>query len=137
MAQVEARVRQREVGAQAVKAPGVLVILVTRDGRRWLPQCLLSISKQTHPRIGVLAVDNGSSDGSAELLESALGPSRVVRLDHNAGFAGAVAEALHSEMARQADYIVLLHDDTILAPTAVGTLVETAEKMGAGVVGPK
>src|SRR6476619_4497578 len=83
--------------------PSVLAVLVVRDGAAWLRQCLMGLAKQTHPRIGVLAVDNGSTDGSADLLEAALGPDRVLRGADNLGFSGAVGVALASEAAQQAD----------------------------------
>lgn len=98
----------------------------------------MGLAKQTHPRIGVLAVDNGSTDGSADLLEAALGPDRVVREKDNVGFSGAVGIALASEAAKLADYVLLLHDDTVLDPTAISAMVEAAERVeGVGVVGPK
>jgi GT2 family glycosyltransferase len=98
----------------------------------------MGLAKQTHPRIGVLAVDNGSTDGSADLLEAALGQDRVIRSEVNIGFAGAVRVALASETAQQADYVLLLHDDTVLDPAAIAALVETAERVeGVGIVGPK
>jgi GT2 family glycosyltransferase len=118
--------------------PSVLAVLVVRDGSAWLRQGLMGLAKQTHPRIGVLAIDNGSKDGSADLLEAALGPDRVVRSPDNLGFSGAVSMALTSEAAQRADYLLLLHDDTILDPTAVAAMVEAAERVeGVGVVGPK
>lgn len=121
-----------------MKAPSVLIVLVVRDAEDWLPQCLMGLAKQTHPRIGILAVDTGSVDRSRELLNAALGPARVVRLPGNAGFGDAVAVALGSEMARQADYVLLMHDDTFLEPQAVAGLVEAAERIDrVGVVGPK
>jgi len=113
-------------------------VLVVKDGAQWLPHCLRGLSRQTHPRIGVLAIDNGSQDDSPALLETALGDGRVIRLGSNAGFGAAVAKALTTDMAAQADYVLLLHDDAILAPDAVSSLVEAAERMdGVGVVGPK
>jgi GT2 family glycosyltransferase len=85
-----------------------------------------------------LALDNASTDGSADLLEQALGTSRVIRLSEDAGFAGAISEALQTKMAGEADYILLLHDDTVLAPDSIAGLVEAAERIdGAGIVGPK
>jgi GT2 family glycosyltransferase len=118
--------------------PSVLAVLVVRDGAAWLRTCLMGLAKQTHPRIGVLAVDNGSADGSAGLLEAALGPDRVIRSKDNVGFAGAVRIALASETAQQADYVLLLHDDTLLDPGAIAALVEAAERVdGVGIVGPK
>lgn len=114
------------------------MLLVVRDGGRWLRQSLMGLARQTHPRIGVLAIDNDSSDGSADLLRSALGPDRVLKSERNLGFAGAVGWALQSEVAGQADYLLFLHDDTVLDQGAVAAMVEAAERIeGVGVVGPK
>ena len=138
MANVQTHPRSASSPVQRVRPPSVLIVLVTRDAAAWLRRCLVSISRQTHPRIGVLAIDKGSADGSAEILESAIGPERVIRSGSEGGLAGAVAEALRSPAAQQADYLLLLHDDTALAPDAVAGLVETAERIeGAAVVGPK
>ena len=138
MPQVDTRSPGDRARAGKVKPPSVLVVLVVKDGEAWLPQCLMGLAKQTHPRIGVLAVDNASADRSPDLLEAALGPGRVIRLPGNAGFGSAVAVALESEAARQADYALLLHDDTFLEPGAVSALVEAAERIdGVGIVGPK
>jgi GT2 family glycosyltransferase len=138
MSKVETRSSTSPGTAGAVKSPSVLVVLVVKDGAQWLPHCLLGLSRQTHPRIGVLAVDNGSSDDSPSLLETALGAGRVIRLGRNAGFGAAVGKALETEMAAQADYVLLLHDDTTLDPDAVSSLVRAAERIErVGVVGPK
>jgi GT2 family glycosyltransferase len=118
--------------------PSVLVVLVVFDGAGWLRECLAGLAAQTHPRLGVLAVDCGSTDGSRDLLLKALGPERVVDLVRNRGFPAAVQAALKTDVAGKADYLLLLHDDTALAPEAVARLVEAAERIdGAGVVGPK
>jgi GT2 family glycosyltransferase len=138
MSQLETRSPISERTAEPVKPPSVLIVLVVKDGAQWLPHCLLGLSRQTHPRIGVLAVDNGSTDDSRSLLVTALGEARVIGLDHNVGFGAAVARALATDMAVQADYVLFLHDDTVLAPDAVASLVEAAERIeGVGVVGPK
>jgi GT2 family glycosyltransferase len=138
MAQVETRVPDAARSMNRRKPPSVLVVLVVKDGAQWLRQCLLALSKQTHPRISVLAIDNGSGDESAEVLESALGPGRVIKLPSNAGFPAAVGEGLRSELADQADYVLMLHDDSVLAPEAVAGLVEAAQGIeGTGIVGPK
>ena len=52
--------------------------------------------------------------GSAEILEAALGAERVLTLEE--GFAGAVGAALVTPHAKEADYVLLMHDDTMLAP---------------------
>lgn len=124
-----------------VRIPSVLAVLVVKDGAAWLRDCLQSLSAQTHPRLGVLAVDNRSADGSREMLSQALGLGRIIGLDHNAGLAGSVRIALEVPAAKEADYLLVLHDDTALAPDAVARLVDAAEGIEGvervGVVGPK
>ncbi|MGH2724460.1 MAG: glycosyltransferase [Actinomycetota bacterium] len=120
------------------ETPSVLAILVVKDGAPWLTRALASLARQTHPRLGVLAVDNGSTDGSGDVLEATLGPRRVIRVDEDLGFPAAVARATAVPAAGEADYLLLLHDDAALAPDAVARLVDTAQRVDqAGVVGPK
>ena len=116
-------------------------MLVTRDAVGWLRGCLESLAAQTHPRLGVVAVDNGSSDGTLEILRQALGEARVVALGENRGIAGALTAATELPPAQAADYLLLVHDDAALAPEAVERLLEAAEGIQGvervGVVGPK
>ncbi|MGZ5300746.1 MAG: glycosyltransferase [Actinomycetota bacterium] len=122
------------------QAPSVLVVLVVRDAAGWLRGCLSALGAQTYPRMGVIAVDDASSDGSADILRHALGERRVVVSDQGRGLAGSVRAALEIPAAREADYLLVLHDDTALDPDVVTRLVEAAIGMrveNVGVVGPK
>jgi len=125
----------------AVRTPSVLAVLVVRDGSRWLRECLKSLAAQRYPRFGVVAVDNASTDGSREALVQALGERRVLGLDEDRGIAGALRAASELPAAQAADHLLIVHDDTTLAPDAVARLVETAEGIHGvervGVVGPK
>ena len=118
--------------------PSVLAVLVARNGAPWLRRVLSSLARQTHPRVGVLAVDNASSDGSADVLERMLGRRRVLRLDRDHGFPGAVRRALELPAAGEADFVLLLHDDVALEPHAVERMVGAARRVeDVGLVGPK
>jgi GT2 family glycosyltransferase len=118
--------------------PSVLAVVVVHDAERWLRRTLAALARQTHPRFGVLAVDSGSADGSAEILQSVLGKGRVLRLGENVGFPAAVQRALSVPAAAEADFVLLMHDDTVLATEAVARMVEAAGRVpGVGLVGPK
>lgn len=121
-----------------VRTPTVLAVLVVKDGTRWLRDCLQGLSSQSYPRVGILAVDNGSTDASPDLLERALGAGRVLRLGRDRGVAGAVQAALDTPVGAEADYLLVVHDDTALEPDTIARLVDAAQSIdGAGVVGPK
>jgi GT2 family glycosyltransferase len=138
MTQAETRAVEAGDSVGATRPSSVLVILVAKDGASWLRHCLVALSRQTHTRLGVLAVDNGSGDGSGALLEQALGRERVIRLDQVVGFPTAVGAALRSDLASEADFVLFLHDDTLLAPDAIVRMVEAAARVdGTGIVGGK
>ncbi len=127
--------------ADAVRTPSVLVVLVVSNGARWLRESLRSLATQTHPRLGIVAVDGGSTDGSLEILQHALGRQRLIALPEDRGLSGAVRAALDLPVARAADYVLVLHDDAALASDAVSRMVEAAEGLPGvervGIVGPK
>ncbi|MGH2635268.1 MAG: glycosyltransferase [Actinomycetota bacterium] len=132
---------ERPAAPDATRNPSVLVVLVARDAAGWLRGCLQSLANQSHERLGVVAVDNASTDGTGGLLSQALGEQRVIRLAENRGLAGAMRAAMQLPAANAADYLLVLHDDTALAPDAVARMVEAAEGIRGvervGIVGPK
>jgi GT2 family glycosyltransferase len=90
----------------------VAVIVPNWNGRRWLGQCLESLSEQTVPPIEVLVVDNGSTDGSLELLSSSALAVRTIELGRNTGFAAAANRGIN---AVRAPAVALVNTDVVLA----------------------
>jgi GT2 family glycosyltransferase len=126
----------------ALRTPTVLVVLVTHDAAGWIRECLQALASQTYPRLGVLAVDNASTDDTREILQQSLGSGRLLALEENRGVAGAVQAALASvPAATDADYLLITHDDSAMDPDCVTRLVEAAIGIkgveDVGVVGPK
>ncbi|MFQ6546494.1 glycosyltransferase [Aestuariibius sp. 2305UL40-4] len=52
-----------------MSTPHVTILLATYQGARWLPEQLASFQAQTHEAWSVVASDDGSTDGTRELLE--------------------------------------------------------------------
>jgi len=110
----------------------VAVVIPSWNSAGLLPRCLDSLSGQG-AELELMVVDNGSSDGSLELLRERGVPH--VSLPENAGFAAAV----NLGAARtKAPAVLALNADTVLEPGAVGRLAEAlAADPGLGGVQPR
>jgi hypothetical protein len=91
------------------------VVVPNWNGRRWLPGLLESLAAQTRPADEAIVVDNGSTDGSLELLRERErgGALRVVELGRNTGFAFAANRGIE---AASAAAVALVNTDVELAP---------------------
>lgn len=104
------------------------VSLVSWNSAAYLKSALQSLVTQTlHPQ-SVTVVDNGSTDGSADIAAGFAGTD-VLRLHENQGFAGA-----HNHGIRQgsADYILVMNPDVVLTPDYLKILVAFADAHPAG-----
>lgn len=92
----------------------VSVLIVTLNGRGWIAACLDSVVAQTHADVEILALDNGSTDGTAAFLVDAAARHAalsVVLESTNLGFAGG-----HNRLIEGAsgDLVCLLNQDVLL-----------------------
>ncbi|WP_084725080.1 glycosyltransferase family 2 protein [Streptacidiphilus melanogenes] len=117
--------------------PLVTVITPVHDTREYLGQWFASLRAQTLApgELEVLAVDDGSTDGSAEELR-ALAASwpevvRVIGLPTRGGPARARNTALDEARGR---YVYFLDSDDRLGEDALRRLTEAAERLGSDVV---
>ena len=87
------------------------VVVPNWNGRRWLPALLDSLAAQTRAPDEVVVVDNGSTDGSPELLAER--GVRVLALGRNTGFAFAANRGVE---AVGTDAVALVNTDVELDP---------------------
>jgi len=121
------------------RCPKVSIIIVNWNGKKYLEECLTSVFNQTYPNYEVILVDNGSSDGSAEYVDTNFPQAKIIRLDKNYGFAKGnnigIEEAFKDSEVK---YIATLNNDTKVDPYWLEELVKVAEMHeGVGSVAPK
>src|SRR5262245_60469930 len=114
--------------------PTVAAVVVTRNPGPWLEPGLQSLGSQDYPSLAGLVVDAASEEDPAARITGALPAAHVWRVP-KAGFASAANEAL--AMVRNANFLLICHDDVVLDPGAVRRLLEEAFRSNAGIVGPK
>lgn len=91
------------------------VIIPNWNGLELLRPCLLSLRRQTIVP-SLLVVDNGSKDGSPQMLEREFPEVTVVALSENLGFAGAVNLGIRNSSTA---FLALLNNDTEVDPNWV------------------
>ncbi|HIW36182.1 MAG TPA: glycosyltransferase family 2 protein [Candidatus Treponema faecavium] len=95
----------------------ISVIIVSYNTKTLLKQCIDSIIAQTHDiSYEIIVSDNGSTDGSIEMLTQYTFPVRVIENNRNIGFGAANNRALD---IAQGAYILYLNSDTILLNNAL------------------
>lgn len=102
----------------------VSVIIVNWNGKQYLDKCLLSLKNQTYPFMEIIAVDNGSSDGSVEFIQKTFPEVRILKNKTNLGFAHSNNLGIISAKGK---YIATLNNDTIADPGWIENLVKAAE----------
>jgi GT2 family glycosyltransferase len=94
------------------------VIVLSWNGARYLPGCLDALLAQQGAEANLLVVDNGSTDGSADLVRERYPAVRLVENGRNLGFSAGmnVGMRLLRDSAKPPDVVVLLNQDTLVAP---------------------
>ncbi len=87
---------------------GEAVVILNYNGEKHLAQFLPSVVAHTPTTVDIVVVDNGSTDGSLELLRCSFAEVKIVALDRNYGFAEGYNRGLY---ALDYELVVLLNSD--------------------------
>ena len=102
------------------------VVIANYDRRELLRECLHSLEAGGE-RPTVVVVDNGSSDGSPLAARQACPGAEVLALPHNTGFSHAYNVGIRRALALGAEGVLVLNNDTRVAPGALAALAAAAE----------
>jgi len=105
--------------------PLVSVVIVNWNGRAHLERCLTALSRQTLDHFEIVVVDNGSTDGSAEMVRERFPEVRVIRNPGNLGFAAGNNAGIAASVA---PFVATLNNDTEPRPDWLERLLAPALK---------
>lgn len=101
------------------KPPRTTVMVVSYNRGNLLRKALGALERsKDREQIEILVVDNGSTDGSAE-LETEFPNTRFIRMPRNFGLTKAVNVGLRGAVG---EFVLLLHEDTEVSPETVSLL---------------
>ena len=106
-------------------APRASVVIPTWNGRALLEAALESLRAQTFRDFETVVVDNGSRDGTVEMLRAEFPEVVIVEFPENRGFAVAVNAGVRAARGR---YVMLLNNDAEAEPGWLGALVAVLDR---------
>jgi GT2 family glycosyltransferase len=117
--------------------PFVISVILNTNHREDTLECLASLAQCTYRNHKTLVLDNGSSDGSVAAIRIMFSKVEIIELSENRGYAGNNNVGIQVALTQGADWVLVLNEDTILAPDCLLRLIETAESdPRIGIVGP-
>jgi rhamnopyranosyl-N-acetylglucosaminyl-diphospho-decaprenol beta-1,3/1,4-galactofuranosyltransferase len=117
-------------GPDPAGQPRVVAVVVTWNRRDLLLESLAAVLAQTRPPDAVIAVDNASTDGTADAVRAGFPAVRLATLAQNTGGAGGFAYGLALALADGADLVWLMDDDTVPEPGALHALLGARDQAG-------
>src|SRR5690554_6368794 len=114
----------------------IKAIIVTYNPAQWLDKCLGSLNK-SNVKLDVIVIDNGSTDGSIEIIKNDYPNVRLIINSENKGFGAANNQGLSIALNERADYAFLLNQDAWIEPNTIEKLIEVSQNnKGFGVLSP-
>ncbi|WNM24370.1 glycosyltransferase family 2 protein [Demequina capsici] len=113
-------------------AARVAAVVVAYNRADLLRESLEAIRDQTLPPVGIVVVDNASTDATGQVAASFAPLASVTTLARNTGGAGGFAVGIATALETlDADYVWIMDDDSIPTPTALAELVAGVQAAGA------
>jgi len=104
------------------------IVVVNWNSKDDLRACLASLRAQTFGDLDVVVVDNGSSDGSVDMVAAEYPNFLLLRQSENLGFAEACNRGIEST---RGEWVAMLNNDAVAEPNWAEALVEAIEAVPA------
>lgn len=106
----------------------VYIIVLNWNGTDDTTECVESLEKAGPTSRKVLIVDNGSTDGSVEILKKRFPKIEILETRNNLGYTGGMNAGIKYAVAGGASHIILLNNDTVVDPHFAEELINAAKK---------
>ena len=108
----------------------VVAIVLNWCGEELTAECIESLERSQYSQLRTLLIDNGSPDGSGDRLHARFPTIPYLQMGQNLGYGVANNRGIEWALAHDADYVLVVNNDAVVLPGAIGRLVETAESQG-------
>ncbi len=118
--------------------PLVCIVVLNYRNHADTVECVRSVEAVNYPNYRIIIVDNASGNDSEEVLRREFKEHVFIQTGRNRGYAAGNNAGIAYALDAGADYVLILNNDTRVAPDFLDKLVDYAEAdPSAGVLGPK
>jgi hypothetical protein len=94
-------------------------VVLNWNGREDTLRCLESLAAIERSDVGLVCVDNGSSDGSVKAIGERFPDVTLIEAGANLGYSGGNNLGIRRALEMGADWVVLLNNDATVAPDVI------------------
>ena len=106
----------------------IYIIIPVHNRKEFTRQCLQSLQKQTNKNFNVIIIDDGSTDGTEEMIKSEFSEVILLKGDGNLWWTKATNLGVKYALKQNAKYILTLNNDTILFEDYIEKMVFWANR---------
>ena len=110
-----------------IDVPLVAIILINWNNYQDTLECIDSIQKSTYKNIYIIVVDNNSQNNSVQILNENAKDIKLILSSENTGFTGGNNIGIAYATKVNADFILVLNNDTLIEKTAIEKLVHASK----------
>lgn len=123
---------------KAPAAPKVCVVVVNWEGAQFTISCIESLLESDYPNLRIIVVNDGSTDGSPDLILQRFPSLELLRQPTNRGVSEARNRGIERAFKVGGDCVLFLDNDTQVDPALISSLVGVAvSHRNLVAVGPK
>ena len=110
--------------------PHIKILILNWNGKDLLKHCLDSVIAIDYPNYSVMIIDNGSSDGSLDMVQENYSQMECLALGHNYGFSGGYNRCFTQLKDDPSEFIMLLNNDTEVDSNILNNFNQAKEQFG-------
>src|SRR3972149_9777335 len=104
------------------------IVIPVHNRKDFTHSCLLSLYRQTLTNFKIIVIDDGSTDGTSEMIQKEFPEVILLHGDGNLWFTAATNLGVRYALEHDADYIMTLNDDTIATYSFIEKMLFWAER---------
>jgi GT2 family glycosyltransferase len=113
----------------------ICIVIPVHNRLKFTRDCLHSLRNQTQPANHIIVIDDGSTDGTKEMLKSEFPEVIVLAGNGNLFWTAAINKGVELALGLGADYILTLNNDTVASKTFVEKMMRNTTSNGLALLG--